>query len=92
MDDVIEHREEDGLRPVAVWKVGELAERTGLSVRTLHYYDEIGLLSRRRAIVSIQPGTSSVCSRSGRSSTWALVWRRSRTAWTGRRPFLCVEW
>jgi len=27
------------------WKVGELAKRTGLSVRTLHYYDEIGLLS-----------------------------------------------
>lgn len=26
-------------------KVGELAERTGLSVRTLHHYDEIGLLS-----------------------------------------------
>jgi DNA-binding transcriptional MerR regulator len=26
------------------WKVGELAQRTGLSVRTLHYYDEIGLL------------------------------------------------
>jgi DNA-binding transcriptional MerR regulator len=27
------------------WKVGELARRTGVSVRTLHYYDEIGLLS-----------------------------------------------
>ena len=26
-------------------KVGELARRTGLSVRTLHYYDQIGLLS-----------------------------------------------
>jgi DNA-binding transcriptional MerR regulator len=26
-------------------KVGELAERTGLSVRTLHHYDEIGLLA-----------------------------------------------
>lgn len=30
------------------WKVGELARRTGLSVRTLHYYDEIGLLSPSR--------------------------------------------
>ena len=48
MDDVIEHREEDGLRPVAAWKVGELADRAGLSVRTLHYYDEIGLLSPSR--------------------------------------------
>jgi MerR family transcriptional regulator, thiopeptide resistance regulator len=27
------------------WKVGELARRTGVSVRTLHHYDEIGLLS-----------------------------------------------
>src|SRR5688572_14418879 len=27
------------------WKVGELAERTGLTVRTLHHYDQIGLLS-----------------------------------------------
>ena len=27
------------------WKVGELAHATGLTVRTLHYYDEIGLVS-----------------------------------------------
>ena len=27
------------------WKVGELAKRTGLTVRTLHHYDEIGLLA-----------------------------------------------
>src|SRR5215469_14903228 len=26
------------------WKVGELARRTGLTVRTLQYYDDIGLL------------------------------------------------
>jgi MerR family transcriptional regulator, thiopeptide resistance regulator len=31
-----------GLR---MWKIGELARRTGLTVRTLHHYDEIGLLS-----------------------------------------------
>ena len=29
-------------------KVGELAKRTGLTVRTLHHYDEIGLLSPER--------------------------------------------
>lgn len=29
-------------------KVGELARRTGLSVRTLHHYDDIGLLSPAR--------------------------------------------
>lgn len=28
-----------------VWKVGELAERTGLTVRALHHYDALGLLS-----------------------------------------------
>jgi MerR family transcriptional regulator, thiopeptide resistance regulator len=27
------------------WRVGELARATGLTVRTLHYYDEIGLVS-----------------------------------------------
>lgn len=27
------------------WKIGELAKRTGLTVRTLHHYDEIGLLA-----------------------------------------------
>ena len=27
------------------WKVGELAKRTGLTVRTLHHYEEIGLLA-----------------------------------------------
>jgi hypothetical protein len=29
----------------AFGRVGELAEQTGLTVRTLHYYDEIGLLA-----------------------------------------------
>lgn len=27
------------------WKVGELAKQTGMTVRTLHHYDEIGLLA-----------------------------------------------
>lgn len=31
-----------------LWKVGELARRTGLTVRALHHYDEIGLLSPSR--------------------------------------------
>jgi DNA-binding transcriptional MerR regulator len=33
---------------VGTWKVGELARQVGLSVRTLHYYDEIGLLPPSR--------------------------------------------
>src|SRR2546430_17336065 len=28
----------------SLWRVGELAKRTGVSVRTLHWYEEIGLL------------------------------------------------
>src|ERR1700733_1550073 len=28
----------------ATWKVGDLARKTGLTVRTPHHYDEIGLL------------------------------------------------
>jgi len=31
--------------PGRTWKVGELAERTGLTVRALHHYDAMGLLS-----------------------------------------------
>lgn len=36
---------ESRVAPGRMWKVGELAERTGLTVRTLHHYDAIGLLS-----------------------------------------------
>jgi DNA-binding transcriptional MerR regulator len=37
--------------PEQAWKVGVLARAAGLTVRTLHYYDQIGLLtpSRRSA-------------------------------------------
>jgi DNA-binding transcriptional MerR regulator len=34
------------------WKVGELAARTGLTVRTLHHYDEIGLVKPLRRTAS----------------------------------------
>ena len=30
------------------WRVGELAEATGLTVRTLHHYEQIGLLAPGR--------------------------------------------
>jgi MerR family transcriptional regulator, thiopeptide resistance regulator len=36
---------EGSAMPERHWKVGELAARTGLTVRTLHHYDAIGLLS-----------------------------------------------
>lgn len=38
-------RSEREISEETAFKVGELAGRTGLSVRTLHHYDEIGLLS-----------------------------------------------
>jgi DNA-binding transcriptional MerR regulator/uncharacterized glyoxalase superfamily protein PhnB len=31
--------------PDGAWRIGELAKAAGLTVRTLHYYDEIGLLA-----------------------------------------------
>lgn len=34
------------------WKIGELAKRTGTTVRTLHHYDRIGLLSPSRTTES----------------------------------------
>ena len=34
----------DPAAPGRLWKVGELAARTGLTVRTLHHYDAVGLL------------------------------------------------
>jgi DNA-binding transcriptional MerR regulator len=47
MDAITRHEEVDTIRPAA-WRVGDLAGRTGLTVRTLHYYEEIGLLSPSR--------------------------------------------
>lgn len=46
-----EGREGHAREPEAL-KVGELARRTGLSVRTLHHYDEIDLLSPARRTAS----------------------------------------
>jgi DNA-binding transcriptional MerR regulator len=45
---VVGKRREERRSVTVVMKVGELAQRTGLSVRALHHYDEIGLLSPSR--------------------------------------------
>ena len=45
-------------------QVGELAKRAGLTVRTLHHYEQMGLLTpsaRRRAIGSITCPRFSAC-------------------------------
>src|SRR5919199_1994376 len=35
----------DGPAPNRRWRIGELAAATGLTVRTLHHYEQVGLLS-----------------------------------------------
>ena len=30
---------------IRIWRIGELAERVGITVRTLHHYHHLGLLS-----------------------------------------------
>ena len=42
-------------------KVGDLARQTGLSVRTLHYYEEIGLLSPSHRAGYLQYDLTSSC-------------------------------
>jgi MerR family transcriptional regulator, thiopeptide resistance regulator len=37
--------DEKGANGMRMWKVGEIAKRTGLTVRALHHYDQIGLVS-----------------------------------------------
>ena len=68
-------------------KVGELARRTGLTIRTLHHYDEIGLLRpslhTEAGTASTRPATSPGCSRCSRCGSSASRWRRSATASTG---------
>ena len=51
-----------------------------VSVRTLHHYDEIGLLARRpqrRGVPALRGGTSSGCTRSCSSASWASRCERS---------------
>jgi DNA-binding transcriptional MerR regulator len=40
-------RKEEAIKPPP-WKIGELARHTGISVRALHHYDRLGLLSPSR--------------------------------------------
>src|SRR3954470_1233449 len=42
---IMSRRSSGPAAPGRTWKVGELAERTGLTVRALHHYDALGLLS-----------------------------------------------
>ena len=68
-------------------KVGELAKRTGLTIRTLHHYDEIGLLKPSLHTESgyrlYTPGILPACSRCCRYGNLVFRWSRSATAWTG---------
>ena len=65
---------------MTAWKGGDLAERTGLSVHTLHHYDEIWLLppsGRTDSGHRPRSETSSTCSRSARFGPWVSDWSRS---------------
>ena len=74
------------MRPEAI-RVGELAKRTGVSVRTLHYYEEMACSRHRgaatRGIGSMPTPMSSACSRSCCSGTSASLWKVSGIACTG---------
>ena len=67
------------MRPTAC-SVGELAKRTGVTVRTLRYYEEIGLIApprtTNRATASTRAAMSPACSRSCRSGNSASRWTR----------------
>ena len=58
-------------------KVGELARRTGLTIRTLHHYDEIGL--RNPTSSHHHPG------RGARTHRMTVP----RTSWAGK---VCADW
>ena len=53
------------------WTVGELAHQAGVSVRTLHHYDQIGLLSRRAVPPAIAATRSRTLPASPKSSRFA---------------------
>jgi DNA-binding transcriptional MerR regulator len=43
---VVVYREKEPMsEQIKTWRIGELAERAGITVRTLHHYDRLGLLS-----------------------------------------------
>lgn len=63
------------------WKIGELAQHTGLSVRALHHYDQIGLVRpSHRTSAGHRRYTArraSACTRCSLCATWSC---RSRTS------------
>ena len=73
------------------YTVGQVAKAAGVTVRTLHHYDEIGLLLAERA--HARPATAgtttrtwSGCSTSSSTGSWGSRWRRSRRSSTTRTP------
>ncbi|MFO8060760.1 MAG: MerR family DNA-binding transcriptional regulator, partial [Bacillota bacterium] len=64
------------------YRVGEVASMTGISVRTLHHYDDIGLLRPARSGSSgyrlyTPTMTWRRCSRSYYFGSWTSPWPRS---------------
>ncbi len=69
--------------PEQAWKVGTLAKATGLTVRALHHYDHIGLLSpSRRTAAGHRLYTADDVARLYRSGCCA----RSASRWSRSPP------
>lgn len=75
-------------------KVGELARRCGLTVRTLHHYDQIGLLRpSARSDSGYRLYDRTDIARLHRIQVLrklGLSWRPSATGWTAR-PWRCLR-
>jgi hypothetical protein len=66
-----------------LWKIGDLAAATGLTVRTLHHYEEIGLLRpswRTQAGYTLQVRKPTAISASARGLTWFAKTKRGKDA------------
>jgi hypothetical protein len=74
----------------AGYTVGRVADLSGVAVRTLHHYDEVGLLSpgdvARLATASTRIGIWSGCSGSCATGSSGSPWMRSRPSLTIRTP------
>ena len=70
--------------------VGQLAGQFAITVRTLHHYDEIGLLTPERSAAAPATGSTPRRTSPGCSTSWSIAGsgspsRRSRCCWRTRR-------
>ena len=72
------------------YSVGQVAGLAGVTVRTLHHYDEVGLLSpsgrSAAGYASTRRPIWSGCVRSCSTGSSGSPWKRSQPSWTTRAP------